>query len=584
MKFSTSPHDFRPMTPSSSSGIWRAPLICLGLIVLVFAIYGQTLRHGFQNFDDPLFVTENPVIQKGITLEGLKYAATAICDENWHPLTILTHMADCQLYGTWAGGHHLTCFLLHALGSVLLFLLLRRMTGCLWKGALVAALWAIHPLRVESVAWIAELKDVLSGVFFFMTLIAYTDYARGRTLPRYLFVVVLFSFGLMSKPMLVTLPFLLLLIDYWPLRSHPGVPLPRLLLEKLPLLGLSLISVVSTIRAQEGAIAIMAQTSIGDRLAGALVAYGVYLREMFWPLGLAIFYPIPQGGFPWWEVSLSLLLLVAITLWVIRERVKRPYLMVGWLWYLGMLVPVIGLLKVGNQAYADRYTYLPMIGILIALVWGVGEWSLCWRGTLGPYRWRSLSAVGAVLAMALMALTSFRQVSYWCGNESLWAHSIATTGPNELAGYELALAIVDEGRLDDAIPLLKQVLRIGPRNVEAHYCLGTVYLNQGRLEEAVVEYREALRHGEKKEARSNLGATLYKLGRFTEAAQEFREILRHHPSDPVACNDLGGTLLAQGDKDGAIAMYREALRLDPGYRQARYNLDKAVQGSGQAKP
>ena len=568
----------------SSPGIWGAPLICLGLIVLVFAIYGQTLRHGFQNFDDPLFVTENPVVQKGITLEGLEYAATAICDENWHPLTILAHMADCQLYGTWAGGHHLTCLLLHALGAVLLFLLLRMMTECLWKSALVTALWAVHPLRVESVAWIAELKDVLSGVFFFLTLIAYTDYTRRRTLPRYLFVVVLFSFGLMSKPMLVTLPFLLLLLDYWPLRSHPGVPLPRLLLEKLPLLGLSLISVVSTIRAQEGAIAIMAQTSIGDRLAGALVAYGVYLREMVWPFGLAIFYPMPSGGFPWWEVSLSLLLLVGITLWVIRERVKRPYLMVGWFWYLGMLVPVIGLLKVGNQAYADRYTYLPMIGILIALVWGVGEWSLRWRGTLGPHRWQSLRAVGAALAIALMAFTSFRQVSFWGGNKSLWAHSIATTGSNELADYELALAIVDEGRLDDAIPLLKQVLRIGPRNVEAHYCLGTVYLNQGRLEEAVVEYREALRHGEKKEARSNLGATLYKLGRFTEAAQEFREILRHHPSDPVACNDLGGTLLAQGDKDGAIAMYREALRLDPGYRQARYNLDKAVQGSGQAKP
>jgi len=566
-----------------SSGICRAPLICLGLFLLVFAIYGQTLRHGFLNFDDPLFVTENPIIQKGITLEGLKYAATAVCDENWHPLTILAHMADCQLYGTWGGGHHLTCLLLHALGVVLLFHLLHKMTGCHWKSALVAALWAVHPLRVESVAWIAELKDVLSGVFFFLTLIAYTNYTRRRTLSRYLLMMVLFSLGLMSKPMLVTLPFLLLLLDYWPLRSHPRVSLSRLLLEKLPLLALSVISVVSTIRSQEGAIAIMAQTSFGDRLAGALVAYGVYLREMVWPLGLAIFYPIPPGGFPWWELSLSLLLLVAITLWVIRERVKRPYLLVGWFWYLGMLVPVIGLLKVGNQAYADRYTYLPSIGILIALVWWLGalrEGVPSWKGKLG----HAISVCAAIFCITILSLLAWRQVSFWVGNESLWTHSIASTGPNELADYELALALVDEGRFKEAIPLLKEVLRIGPRNVEARYCLGTVYLNQGRLEEAAAEYREALRHGEKKEARCNLGATLYKLGRLTEAAQEFREILRRHPSDPVACNDLGGTLLAQGDKDGAIAMYREALRLDPSYRQARYNLDKAAEGSEQARP
>ena len=568
---------------NSSASHCRIPLICVGLIVLVFAIYGQTLGHGFQNFDDPLFVTENPVIQKGITMEGLKYAATAVCDENWHPLTILAHMADCQLYGIWGGGHHLTCLLLHALGAVLLFLLLHQMTGSLWKSALVAALWAVHPLRVESVAWIAELKDVLSGVFFFTTLIAYTDYTRRRTLPRYLLVMLLFSFGLMSKPMLVTLPFLLLLLDFWPLRSKPRVSLSRLLLEKLPLLGLSVISVTSTLWAQKGAIAIMAQTSFADRLAGALVAYGVYLREMLWPFGLAIFYPIPPGGFPWWEVSLSLLVLVVITLWVFRERLKSPYLMVGWFWYLGMLVPVIGLLKVGNQAYADRYTYLPTIGILIALVWwlgALGEGIQSWKGKLGP----AISVCAAIFCITIFSLLSWRQVSFWGGNESLWTHSIASTGPNELADYELALALVDEGRFKEAIPLLKEVLRIGPRNVEARYCLGTLYLNQGRLEEAVVEYREALRHGEKKEARCNLGATLYKLGKLTEAAQEFREILRRHPSDPVAFNDLGGTLLAQGDKDGAIAMYREALRLDPGYRQARYNLDKAVEGSGQARP
>ena len=568
----------RPATPC------RIPLICLGLFLLVFAVYGQTLRHGFQNFDDPLFVTENPIIQKGITIEGLKYAATAVCDENWHPLTLLAHMADCQLYGTWGGGHHLTCLLLHALGAVLLFHLLRQMTGALWKSALVAALWAVHPLRVESVAWIAEMKDVLSGVFFFLTLIAYADYSRSRTIWRYLLVMALLALGLMSKPMLVTTPFVLLLLDYWPLRSHPCVRGSRLLLEKLPLFGLSVISAVTTIRSQEGAIEIMAQTSFGVRLAGAVVAYGDYLREMVWPFALAIFYPMPPGGFPWWEVALSLLILVVITLWVIRERVRRPYLPVGWFWFLGMLVPVIGLLKVGNQAHADRYTYLPMIGILLALVWGAGEGSSRWSGILGSTRGRSFCAGVAMLLVILLSLLSWRQVAFWGSNERLWAHSIACTGPNEMADYELALAMADEGRLADAIPLLKEVLRIVPRNVEARYCLGTVYLNQGHLEEAVVEYREALRHGEKKEARCNLGAALYKLGRFAEAATEFREILGRNPKDPVAFNDLGGALLALGDKDGAIAMYREAVRLDPGYRQARYNLAKATGESDQAKP
>jgi len=362
------------------------------------------------------------------------------------------------------------------------------------------------------------------------------------------------------------------------------VRLSRLLLEKLPLLGLSVISAVTTIQSQEGAIEIMARTSLGVRLAGAVVAYGDYLREMFWPFGLAIFYPMPPRGFLWWQVSLAFLILSVITFLVIRERVRRPYLPVGWFWFLGMMIPVIGLLKVGNQAYADRYTYLPMIGILLALVWGAGEWSSRWRGILGLTRWRNLCAGVAMLSVTLLALLSWRQVAFWGSNESLWAHSIACTGPNEMADYELALAMVEEGRLTDAIPLLKEVLQIGPRNVEARYCLGTVYLNQGRLEEAVAEYREALRHGEKKEARCNLGAALYKLGRFEEAATEFRVILGRNPKDPVAYNDLGGALLAQGDRDGAIAMYREAVRLDPGYTQARYNLDKATGGLDPAKP
>jgi cytochrome c-type biogenesis protein CcmH/NrfG len=550
----------------------------IALVALVFAIYAPTLRHGFLNFDDPLYVTENPIVLQGLTLAGVKYAFASVCDENWHPLTLLLHMMDCQLYGNWAGGHHLTCLLLHALGAVLLFLLLRQMTGALWKSAFVAALWAVHPLRVESVAWIAELKDVLSGVFFFLTLIAYVDYTRRRTLLRYLLVMVLLALGLMSKPMLVTLPFVLLLLDYWPLRRTQGMQLLVLVLEKLPLFGLSVISVMTTLWAQEGAIGIMAPTPFSVRLAGAVVAYGAYLREMVWPFGLAILDPMPSAGFPSWQVAFFLLLLIGITTWVIRAAVTTPCLPVGWFWYLGMLVPVIGLIKVGNQAFADRYTYLPMIGLLIALVWWLGGVGM--KGKQKHSRIAALAALG-VLIILLLSFLSWKQISLWESDEKLWKHSISCTEESELADYELALAFVDRDRLDEALPLLKKALQIGPHNVEARYCLGTIYLKQEHLEQAVVEYREALRYGEKKEARSNLGATLYRLGRFREAAEEFREILRRFPKDAVACNNLGVALFDMGDTPGAIAMYKEAVRLDPSYRQARANLDKTLKKQSQ---
>ena len=568
---------------NASASPWQVPLLCLGLIALVFSIYAQTLWHGFINFDDPLYVTENPVIQKGITWEGMKYAATTVCDENWHPLTMLTHMADCQFYGTWAGGHHLTCLMLHALGVVLLFLLLRSMTGALWKSALVAALWAVHPLRVESVAWIAELKDVLSGDFFFMTLIVYVSYTRRRTLPRYLAVMLLFALGLMSKPMLVTLPFVLLLLDYWPLhrmeRLKPQTSLLPLLLEKIPLLVLAFLSVITTLWAQKGAIEAMNPMPLSLRLGNAVMAYGTYLFQMVWPVNLAIYYPVGVGELSHWKIVSVLILLVAISLLVIAARKRLPYLLVGWFWYLGMLLPVIGILKVGSQAYADRYTYLPTIGILIALVWGAEE------GTKGA-RWRGRKqntpvALGVILSATLAILAtltalSWRQTSLWADNENLWRHTISVTTENELADYQLALALLDEGRMQEAIPILKEALRLAPNDTESRHTLGTVYLRQGRLDAAVAEYRETLRYGEKKETRCNLGSALFKMGRSEEAASEFREVLRLYPRDAITRNNLGSILLHQGDKEGAIAQFREAIKLDPNYAQARENLDKAL--------
>ena len=376
MSLSRATQSLNPQVSAFRSQVssFRVPLLCLGLITLVFSIYAQTLWHGFLNFDDDYYVVENPIVLQGLTQAGIINSFTTVCDANWIPLTMLTHMADCQFYGTWAGGHHLSCLMLHALGVVLLFLLLRSMTGALWKSALVAALWAVHPLRVESVAWIAELKDVLSGDFFFMTLIVYVSYTRRRTLPRYLAVMLLFALGLMSKPMLVTLPFVLLLLDYWPLHRMGRNETPSqttllpLLLEKIPLLVLAFLSVMTTLWAQKGAIEAMNPMPLSLRLGNAVMAYGTYLFQMVWPVNLAIYYPVGVGELSHWKIVSVLILLVAISLLVIVVRKRLPCLLVGWFWYLGMLLPVIGILKVGSQAYADRYTYLPTIGILLSLI------------------------------------------------------------------------------------------------------------------------------------------------------------------------------------------------------------------------
>ncbi len=534
---------------NASASPWQVPLLCLGLIALVFSIYAQTLWHGFINFDDPLYVTENPVIQKGITWEGMKYAATTVCDENWHPLTMLTHMADCQFYGTWAGGHHLTCLMLHALGVVLLFLLLRSMTGALWKSALVAALWAVHPLRVESVAWIAELKDVLSGDFFFMTLIVYVSYTRRRTLPRYLAVMLLFALGLMSKPMLVTLPFVLLLLDYWPLhrmeRLKPQTSLLPLLLEKIPLLVLAFLSVITTLWAQKGAIEAMNPMPLSLRLGNAVMAYGTYLFQMVWPVNLAIYYPVGVGELSHWKIVSVLILLVAISLLVIAARKRLPYLLVGWFWYLGMLLPVIGILKVGSQAYADRYTYLPTIGILIALVWGAEE------GTKGA-RWRGRKqntpvALGVILSATLAILAtltalSWRQTSLWADNENLWRHAIKC-------------------RESDL----------------AHNNLGDLLLHEGRIQEAEQEFRQALLlNSDYTEALNSLGVLLFSRGETDSALDLFRRSTRVDPSNALGYFNLGHAYLRLGRLQDSVAELRESLRLDPLRIKARRDLDEAL--------
>ena len=595
-------------------------MICLGLIALVFSIYAQTLWHGFLNYDDNEYVTDNALVIQGLSFEGVGQAFTTVCDANWIPLTMLTHMADCQFYGTWAGGHHLTCLMLHALGVVLLFLLLRSMTGALWKSALVAALWAVHPLRVESVAWIAELKDVLSGDFFFMTLIVYVSYTRRRTLPRYLAVMLLFALGLMSKPMLVTLPFVLLLLDYWPLhrmeRLKPQTSLLPLLLEKIPLLVLAFLSVITTLWAQKGAIEAMNPMPLSLRLGNAVMAYGTYLFQMVWPVNLAIYYPVGVGELSHWKIVSVLILLVAISLLVIAARKRLPYLLVGWFWYLGMLLPVIGILKVGSQAYADRYTYLPTIGILIALVWGAEE------GTKGA-RWRGRKqntpvALGVILSVTLAILASltalsWRQTSLWADNENLWRHALDCAGDSENslvnlgevliqkdkpdeaenafrrallinpasqgARANLATALAIQGKGDEAMAQFREIIRLDPRDDGAHNNLGTILMGKGLNEEAAIEFRRAVEISGNEQARCNLGTVLMRMGRLEESSSEFRSMIQINPASPILHNNLGSLLFRQGNVQGAIAEYREALRIEPGYETARKNLEQAEIGA-----
>ena len=364
--------------------------------MLTWLVFGQTLWHDFINYDDPRYVYENTKITGGLSISGIAWAFTHIHSLNWHPLTTISHMLDCQLYGLKAGWHHFTNVLLHTVAAMLLFLALQQMTGAVWRSAFVAAVFAIHPLRVESVAWIAERKDVLSGVFFMLTLLAYVNYVRLPRIRGYLAVVFLFACGLMSKPMLVTLPFVLLLLDYWPLDRIKG-QLWKRVVEKIPLIALSAVSSVITFLVQKGAVGQTEELPIFERINNAVVSYVLYIWQMLWPVNLAVFYPHPENRLPLWEIVCCLLVVMCITVAAIALRKHRPYLLTGWLWYLGMLVPVIGLVQVGWQGRADRYTYLPQIGLYIAATWAVADLTILYRHQ------RAILSTAAILVIAALS-------------------------------------------------------------------------------------------------------------------------------------------------------------------------------------
>jgi tetratricopeptide (TPR) repeat protein len=500
-------------------------------------------------------------------------------------------MLDCQLYGLNPGGHHLTNVLLHTATVILLFLVLRRMTGFLWRSAFVAAVFAIHPLRVESVAWVAERKDVLSGLFFMLTLWAYTRYAQGRARvpsqassasavpvpdPRsstfdYCLVLLFFALGLMSKPMLVTLPFVLLLLDYWPLQRFKRPTLPRLLLEKLPLFGLAAASCVITVFAQDETIQTFEKFPLSLRVGNALISGVAYLRQMFWPAKLAVLYPFNAGEVGVSGVVLSLVVLAGISMGAFVLRRRCPYLLTGWLWYLIMLAPVIGIVQVGAQARADRYTYLPQIGLYLLLTWGAADCCVGWR--------RRRAVLGGLAAVILAALI-FRartQTACWRNAESLWTHTIDCSSDNSIAQNNLAEVLHQEGREAEAMEHLQMALQINPDFAEAHNNLGNVRFQNGKEDEAIAQYQTALQiNPDYAVAHYNLGNALIRKGDLDGAITHFQKALQINPDYAEAHNNLGYALIEKNRMAEAITHFQTALQINPDYADARKNLTNAL--------
>jgi tetratricopeptide (TPR) repeat protein len=534
--------------------------ICLSLAVLTWLVFGQTLWHDFINYDDPRYVYENTRITGGLSFSGVAWAFTHIHSMNWHPLTTISHMLDCQLYGLNAGWHHFTNVFLHTMAVLLLFIVLQQMTDAFWRSAFVAAVFAIHPLRVESVAWIAERKDVLSGIFFMLTLLAYVYYVRLPGSRRYLVIVLAFACGLMSKPMLVTLPFVLLLLDYWPLNRMKGQVL-KCLLEKLPLIVLSVISSIATLVAQKGAVGYTEELPILERINNAVVSYVLYIWQMLWPVNLAVFYPHPENRLPLWEIIVSLLLLIGVTAVAIALRKQRPYLITGWLWYLGMLVPVIGLVQVGWQGRADRYTYLPQIGLYIAVAWALTDLTTLWRHQ------RAILSAAALLTIVVLSWRASVQTWYWRDSETLFKHALAVTKDNDVAENNLGIVYLRQGKLDEAISLLQAAVDLRPDNSPAHENLAKALLQKGQVADALIHYRKLLElQPDNIEVHNIVGTVLIQQGRIRDGVEEWEKVLAIQPDNGNAMSNLAWVLATSPDdslRNGgkAIQLAEGALRI-----------------------
>jgi len=590
-------------------------LIYFALALTTLAAFWQVRNHEFISFDDDMYVYNNSRVKDGLTREGIDWAFATTHVYNWHPVTWISHMLDCEFYGLDAGGHHFTNVLFHTANALLLLLVLSNATGSLWRSAFVAAAFALHPLHVESVAWVSERKDVLSTFFWMLTMWTYIRYVEHPTVKRYLWILLVFGLGLMAKQMLVTLPFVLLLLDYWPLRRlmlkdksfsnslRAGVPvsLRRCIFEKLPLVVLSVVAgaVVYTIQKHTGIAKSFTAYPLIYRVGNALAAYITYIGKMIWPSGLAIFYPYLGGRLSVWQIAGAVFLLVCITVVVIWKARQRPYLTVGWLWYLGTLVPVVGLIQVGLQASADRYTYIPLTGLFIIIAWGIPDFF-----AKRHYRDVMLFLSGGILLLILW-VTTWLQVGHWRNNMTLYKHATEVVANNAWAHHYLGQELVVQGKPDEAIGHFAEAVRIEPDWISTRNALGKTLLQLGKTEEAIKVYEEFLpalperlpertspgrvvvQEGKLEvivsvytDAHTNFGIALSRQGKVDEALKHFKEVLRIRPDSAVAHRNLGGALQQLGRLDEAVQYYRQALQIKPDYVDAMYNLAIVLKEQG----
>lgn len=593
------------MTSSNTSGntiftkrrdIW----VCILLTAAIAAVFLQLPGHDFVDFDDGMYVTRNPQVRNGLTLEGIMWSFGLYDSPYWQPLTWISHMLDCQLFGLDPGMHHLTNLVLHLANSLLLLLFFKRTTGSLWKSSFVAALFALHPLSVESVAWVSSRKNLLSTFFWMLTMLSYVHYSKRPGLYRYLLTSLFFVLGLMAKPILVILPFALLLLDYWPLgRFRPGKPAEPadstgaaatmtvspgksafpLVAEKIPLLIFSLFSIyVTSLTLQLAGSSISTeQVPIKLRIASGLVSYVSYVTKMVWPKDLAVFYPYPTMV-PMWHIVGAAILLLSVSILLLRVWRKKPYLVTGWLWYLGTMIPMIGLKQAGLwPAIADRYTYVPLIGLYWMISWGVPDLVANWR-----YQ-RMLLSFSAGLVLVLLMLCTRSQVKHWRDSVTLFEHTLRVTENNRVIHNNLGAVLIEQGRFVEAIPHFTKALQIRPEDVKAQINLAVSLANLGDLQRAVDHYTKALElDPHHAGAHNNLGNVLLLQGRVDEAEAEFSRALEINGDYAEAHNNLGVVLAREGRFTEAIEHFNQALRVNPHYPQARRNLDRTLRQIKQA--
>ncbi|MEN6320297.1 MAG: tetratricopeptide repeat protein [Syntrophaceae bacterium] len=564
------------------------------LIAIILITYWPVQHFEFANYDDDIYITENIHVCSGLTKDSIIWAITTMDAGFWHPLTWLSLMFDYELYRLNPAGYHWTNVLFHIANSILLFLVLNRMTGALWRSGFVAALFAVHPLHVESVAWIAERKDVLSTFFWMLTMYAYVFYVERQSVWRYILVFISFSIGLMAKPMLVTLPCVLLLLDYWPLRrfqlkkstgdfvdvekqsSFPEkkfISVTHLILEKAPLFVLVIVvSIVTYIAEQKlGALGLQEIFPLGTRLTNALISYTGYIGKMIWPVNLSVYYPHP-GNWPLTYLMASCLILIIITIVAIRTLKTHPYFTVGWLWYLGCLVPVIGLIQVGSHAMADRYTYIPLTGLFIIVAWGVPDILRQWRHR------RLILSISSGLVLVSLIMCTMLQVKYWENGISLFQHAVNITGDNGIILNNMGNALARKGKTEEAIRQYKKAINLQPNNAEAYNNLGKVLTLQGKINEAINEYKKVIiLKPQHMKAYFNIGVAYSDLGNYQEAIFYYLEALKLKPDFVAAYNNLGIVYARMGDLDKAILYFQKAIAIFPNYESAKNNLKIAVE-------